>query len=192
MRDRAIWRIVVIETAQNGSAQNEWMYGALRADGPHPDVRDEVMLFGQFVGVWDMDIWLWNEAGQQIFHRPGEWSFGYIIDGRGIQDVIITPNSEGSTKPGERGIGTTVRYYDPALSAWRAVFIGASTGTFIRLIARKDGDEIRLEGGDDQGELVRWTFSDIHPDRFHWTGMTSSDGGATWWKEQEMAGARRG
>jgi hypothetical protein len=62
--------------------------------------------------------------------------------------------------------------------------------TFVTLIGRKDGDEIRLEG-EAGGEMVRWTFSDIHPDRFHWTGMTSSDGGATWWKRQEMDGILR-
>jgi hypothetical protein len=166
------------------------MHNDLTAPGPHPNLRDEVMLFGQFVGVWDLDIHIWDEAGQPVFEAPGEWSFGFILDGRGVQDVLITPNAAGATEPGERGIGTTVRYYDPALSAWRAVFIGTRTGTFVTLIGRKDGDEIRLEGEAD-GVQVQWTFSDIHPDRFHWTGMTSSDGGATWWKTQEMDGVLR-
>ena len=28
----------------------------LPADGPHPDLHDHADLFGQFIGVWDMDI----------------------------------------------------------------------------------------------------------------------------------------
>ena len=40
---------------------------ALRADGPLPAYREHLMLFGQFVGIWDMDISFYDEAGQRVF-----------------------------------------------------------------------------------------------------------------------------
>jgi hypothetical protein len=30
--------------------------GGLRADGPAPGLRDALMTFGQFVGVWALDV----------------------------------------------------------------------------------------------------------------------------------------
>jgi hypothetical protein len=178
-------------TTYRQSQSVERMHDALKADGPHPDLREEMKDFEWLVGVWDMSIRLWDEAGETLFDGRGQWLFDYILDGRGFQDVLITPNKSGSTEPGLRGIGTTVRWYDRARSTWRVVWNGVGSSTLVRLVGGPVGDEIHLEGGDDYGELVRWTFSDIQPDRFHWIGMTSSDGGATWWKEQEMDGVRQ-
>jgi hypothetical protein len=32
------------------------MIDALQALGPHPDIAEDLMLFGQFVGAWDVDV----------------------------------------------------------------------------------------------------------------------------------------
>jgi hypothetical protein len=32
------------------------MVDALQARGPHPDEASHLMLFGQFVGAWDVDV----------------------------------------------------------------------------------------------------------------------------------------
>ena len=108
---------------------------ALRADGPLPAYREHLMLFGQFVGVWDMDISFYDEAGERIFHGVGEWMFSWVLDGRAIQDVLIYANISDSSKTavGERRIGTTLRYYDEKLEAWRMVWLGASSGTFLHV-----------------------------------------------------------
>jgi hypothetical protein len=63
------------------------------------------MLFGQFVGVWNMQVEFFNDHGDCVYSQPGQWSFAWVLDGRAIQDVLTYP------RPGEadRGIGTSLR-----------------------------------------------------------------------------------
>jgi len=166
--------------------------GALKADGPLPAYRDKLALFGQFIGVWDMDIHFYNETGKEIFHGPGEWMFSWVLDGRAIQDVIIYADITDPSRnaPGERRIGSTLRYYDPKGDLWRILWLGATSGTFISLIGRPAGNDIFVEGPDMDGSHLRWSFTEITPNYFHWTGISSKDR-VTWWKEQEMFMRRR-
>ena len=87
----------------------------LRAEGPHPSYRDKLKLFGQFVGVWDLDVLFYDEDGKVVYRQPGEWSFAYVLDGRAIQDVLVYPNQEDGLQnsPGRRRIGTTLRFTIP-------------------------------------------------------------------------------
>jgi hypothetical protein len=150
------------------------------------------MLFGQFVGVWDMDIKFFDERGNVMFHGPGRWSYGWVLDGRAIQDVITYGqlDAPSKTSPGERRSGTTLRHYDASLGTWRIVFLGASSGALVVLTGGLDGDRIVLEGSEIEGIRNRWSFSEIAKDRFHWRGEISHDGGATWRLEHEMFGRR--
>ena len=129
---------------------------ALRADGPLPAYREQLMLFGQFVGTWNMDISFYDEAGQRVFQGVGEWMFSWILDGRAIQDVLIYADISDPTKIaiGERRIGTTLRYYDEKLDAWRMVWLGATSGTFLSLIAKPHGSDILIEGLDMDGSFL--------------------------------------
>jgi hypothetical protein len=157
---------------------------ALRADGPFADWQDELMTFGQFVGVWDMDVQYYNPAGESIYHGRWEWSFAWILGGRAIQDVIVDLGA------GRQGRGTTVRYWHPDTGEWTVFFLGAISNVTIQLHGGKVGEDIVLEGRDSDG-LNRWTFSDITPGSFTWTGLGSSDG-RTWWRNQLMLGTRVG
>ena len=165
----------------------------LRADGPHPDFAQKLMLFGQFIGVWDMDIQFFDSAGNSIFHGPGEWKFSWILDGRAIQDVLTYADLQDATKtaPGDRRIGTTLRYYNPKTDVWRALWLGASSGIFLQLKGGASAEGILLEGREDDGAQVRWMFTEITPDSFHWRGITSTDNGASWYLEQEMFAHKR-
>jgi hypothetical protein len=165
---------------------------ALHADAPLSALREPLMTFGQFVGDWDMDIIFYDEAGRVAFHGPGRWCFGWILDGRAIQDVITYADLNDPIKagPGERRIGTTLRQLDPSTSTWRVVWLGASSGAFVVLTGQRSGDRIVLEGSEGLGIRNRWSFSEVEPDRFHWRGEISHDGGATWRLEQEMFGRR--
>lgn len=164
---------------------------ALRADGPHPNHSDALMLFGRFVGSWDVQVRFYDERASVTYDESGTWSFGWVLDGRAIQDVLITPNYRTRRRlPGERGIGTTLRYLEPGSGQWRVVWLGAVTGILLFLTARQVGDEMWIEGPDADGSDLRWIFSGIQPDRFHWKGLTSRDGGRTWRLEQEIRGSR--
>lgn len=159
----------------------------LRADGPHPALREELMLFGQFVGAWDMRVEFFNDQGERVYDQPGHWSFAWVLDGRAIQDVLTYP------RPGQadRGIGTSLRTYDPESGQWQVIWLGAVTGITVILRGGTKGDQIRLEGPDPDETMNRWMFTDITADGFTWTGLESTDNGTTWQLRQRMTGTRR-
>jgi hypothetical protein len=168
------------------------MLAALGADGPHPALADQLHLFGQFVGSWDVDI---------TYHRPdgtrydveGEWHFGWVLEGRAIQDVWIAPRRELRNKPGlELGdYGTTLRFYDPALGAWRSTWIGPYKGYVMPFIARPVGAEIVLEGSFAPGQTTRWIFSAITPSTFKWRHVDRVDASGAELLRQTMDARRR-
>lgn len=159
----------------------------LRADGPFPQWRDRLMLFGQFVGIWDIDIEYYNRDGDRRYHGRWEWSFAWILDGRAIQDVIV---NLGPADPARRSAGgTTVRYCDPATGRWTVYYLGVVSGITTVLHGGAVGDTIVREGPDPDGTQNRWTFSDITPGSFTWTGLESADG-TNWWRNLQMLATR--
>jgi hypothetical protein len=146
----------------------------LAADGPDPELRDKLMLYGQFVGAWSVES---RELGADgAWHEQrGEWHFGWVLGGRGVQDVLFPAGAA----PHERG--TTLRAYDERLDVWQIAWMAPGLGEFSHQVGRSDGDRIVQEGGG-----RRWTFLDIERDSFNWTGET--DGRLV----QEITAARIG
>jgi hypothetical protein len=163
------------------------------SSGPHPDYQYKLMLFGQFEGVWDVDIEFFDDDGNSIFHGPGEWAFAWVLDGRVLQDVLTFPDlhDPSAIAPGKRNIGTSLRHYDPKTDTWRVVWIGASSGNLCFLTAKEEGDDLLIERNEPGMSLLRWRFSDITETQFHWTGHFSNDEGKTWVLEQEMVATKR-
>ena len=174
-------------------SDNGRMLKELAATGPHPSYADQLMLFGQFVGSWDLEMIGHPEDGTTRTTK-GEWHFGWVLEGRAVQDVLIAiPPEDGSA--GEAfpaGRGSTLRVYDPRMDAWWIVWAGPPAGEFTTLFARDKGDRIVLEGqwsiGQSQAE---WVFFDITPRSFRWQGRRSDDGGKTWRLVEEMNAIRR-
>jgi hypothetical protein len=110
--------------------------------------------------------------------------------GRAVQDVWIAPSREvrGAGDIGEWG--TTLRFYDPDLGAWRSTWIGPEKRAVLPFVGRQVDDEIILEGTFEDDLLTRWIFSDITPSSFRWRAVDSSDGGTTWTLLQEMSASR--
>jgi hypothetical protein len=161
----------------------------LRADGPFPAWRDELMLFGQFVGTWDMAVEYYDGAGHRTYQGHWEWSFAWILGGRAIQDVIVDLGT--GQAPRRTPGGTTLRYFSRVTGRWTVYYLGAVAGVTVQLEGRDSADEtIVLEGAEADGTLNRWTFSDIRPDSFTWTGLESRQG-TEWWRNQRMLGTRR-
>ncbi len=169
--------------------QTDTMSDALRASGPHPDLADRLMLFGQFVGSWDVDVTNYGLDGTKA-EIPGEWHFGWALEGRAVMDVWIAPRRSLRRAAGSGDYGATIRIFDPTIDAWRSTWIGPAKGVVKPFIARQVGDEIVLEGQFGEGRLERWIFSDIEARRFRWRYVASDDGGATWITVQEMAARR--
>jgi hypothetical protein len=169
------------------------MIEALAADRPLADYADKLMLFGQFVGTWDAEISSFGLDGAAPERRhSGEWRFGWVLEGRAIQDVLTSPRREERANGAETvEYGTTLRFYDARIDAWRITWVAPPFGRVVNLIARPHGEDILLEGRAPNGSLVRWSFSEITGESFRWQGHVSTDEGRTWALAEEMSLRRR-
>ena len=168
-------------------ATNPGVAEIIGANGPNPEYRDELMLFGQFVGSWDVDATQFSPDGRSV-PMKGEWHFFWALEGRAIQDVILTPprGERDALKWRMGDYQTALRFYRPDDGTWDVTAISPVFNQVHRLVARKVGDRIVLEGKRPDGRPQRWSFYDITPDRVRWRGEVSSDDGATWFHEEEM------
>lgn len=165
------------------------MIAALQANGPHPDLASELMLFGQFVGAWDIAVTNIEPDGTKK-ELKGEWHFGWVLEGRAVMDVWITPRRSLRDSIDPYEYGATLRFFDPTIQAWRSTWIGPMRHLVRPFIARQVGDEIILEGSFAPGNLTRWVFSQITATSFHWRNMESSDEGVMGTIVQEMDAQR--
>lgn len=167
---------------------------ALGAEGPAADRAGKMDLYGRFVGSWDLDVTQFPESGAPR-RRKGEWHFGWTLEGRAIQDVwIVPPRGElrhGDAAANINSCGTTLRVYDPDIDAWRIQWSDPVTRNFLSMIARAEGADIVQMGTRPDGQLVRWSFSEITPHSFRWRGEVSSDNGASWRLNTEFTAVRR-
>lgn len=161
------------------------VFDLLAADAPYAGLRNQLMLYGQFVGAWEIEA-VWFRADGSRPTARGEWHFAWALGGRAVQDVLFAKD----TPADERG--TTLRGYDHAADCWHIMWMQPASGEFTQLIGRKEGDRIVQESvGGASLRRQRWSFCDITPGSFLWRGEDSSDGGATWRVVQEMRATRK-
>lgn len=165
---------------------------ALYCDRPAPDRADRMGLYAWLIGRWDMDAVFHADDGSKHPGR-GEIHFGWVLEGRAVQDVWIIP-ARGAREADASSVrnfyGTTLRVYDPGLDAWHVLWIDPVMQYYTRMIGRARGNDIVQEGADDTGAAVRWSFTDIAPNSFHWMGERSLDGGARWQLQAEFFARR--
>jgi uncharacterized protein len=161
----------------NGPMQN-----ALLANGPSPKLTPEDRIYDWLLGSWSVRVVDYFDDGSQR-ENTGEWHFSYVLEGRAIQDVWISPprsqRDAGMPKECNR-YGTSVRAFRPNDRKWDVTWINPVTGTRDLLIGRQDGNDIVQEGRDAEGHLIRWVFTDIAKNSARWYGESSTDGGKTW------------
>jgi len=163
------------------------------APGPHPEHADALMLFGQFVGSWDVEAIQHAPDGAER-RMSGEWHFFWALEGRAIEDVIISPRraERNARNWGEGDYQTAIRIYHPATDSWEVIAISPIYEQVHRLVARAEGETIVLRGTRPDGRPQVWMFLDITPDRCRWQGKVSNDGGETWFVDEEMILTRAG
>ena len=173
--------------------------GALDSPGPAPDRADNLQLYAFLIGDWDTRLVAHAEDGS-VHESLGEIHAGWVLEGRAIQDVWITP-PRAERRPGAplpdlpvtgAFYGTTLRIYDPSLDAWHIQWSDPVTQFYAQQIGRREGADIVQIGDLPNGARMRWSFTEIRPDSFHWIGDVSNDGGATWTVQVEIFARRVG
>jgi hypothetical protein len=139
---------------------------ALHSDGPAADRVAAMNLYGWLIGDWTFDATVYRD--DDTAHRgAGAIHFGFVLQGRAIQDVWSLP-----------GVfyGTTLRVYDPGIDAWHILWSDPLRQAYTRQIGRASGRDIVQLGKNDTGEATRWSFTEITPDSFRWTGERAPAG----------------
>jgi hypothetical protein len=167
----------------------------LHAQGPDPERAEALQLYGRFVGSWDAKITAHGPDGTS-HNTNGEIHFGWVLQGRAIQDVWMIPRL--SERQGAREFpiagnwyGTTLRVYDPTIDAWRIYWIDPARNVFRQQIGRARGSDIVQEGTTETGAHSRWSFTRISANSFHWLGEARPADAADWQLVVEVRAERR-
>ena len=157
-----------------------------------PDIDPEDDLYGFLIGSWELDVVAYPDDGN-VTHSTGEAHVAWVLDGRAIQDVFINPQRSDRTPDSPKfgnWYGTTFRYFDPTIRAWRVFWFNPDDGVRAELIGRRRGNEIVQEGHFPDGTPIRWTFSEITPDSCRWRGERLEPDGKTWRLQVEFRARR--
>jgi hypothetical protein len=170
---------------------NKQFVNMLHANGPIADRAAQMMLYGQFIGSWDGRLVYWDDEGVQ-HETSAEVHFGWVLEGRAVQDVWIAPALKARKKPEHVLMyGSTFRVYDPKEAIWQITWIDPVQQAFIRMAGQKIGGEIVQECRREDGTRCRWMFTEITADSFHWINRESIDNGENWKIKSEFFLQRR-
>jgi hypothetical protein len=166
----------------------------LHTDGPAADRANKMALYGFLIGSWETDLVTYEPSGAKHTAR-GEIHAGWVLEGRAIQDVWMTP-PRGERRPDAPVLpiagnwyGTTLRVFDPKLDAWHILWTDPATQFFARQLGRAQGADIVQEGKTESGIPMRWRFTEIKPTSFHWLGEVQPDGNR-WFLQVEVFARR--
>jgi len=157
-----------------------------------PDISPQDDLYGFLIGSWELDIVTYPEDGD-VTHSTGEAHFAWVLGGRAIQDVFINPQRSVRTPDSPKfanWYGTTFRYFDPTIGAWRVFWFNPDDGVRAELIGRQHGNEIVQEGHFPDGTPIRWTFSEITAESYRWRGQRLEPDGKSWRLQVEFRARR--
>jgi len=164
--------------------------GLLAAPGRSPEIPEAADAYGWLVGSWELECL--HYAGVAVRIR-GEAHFGWVLEGRAIQDVWIMPRRperEGAGDKTNNMYGTTLRVWDPSIQAWRITWTNPVSGHREEQVGRRSGKQIIQVGARPAGTPTRWRFTEITPDSFHWLGEALQPDGTTWKLEGEFLARR--
>src|SRR5262245_10593676 len=132
--------MTTIEPPQTGA-----LLAALVAAGRSPDIPEEADAYGWLIGSWKLTVlhyWATDVSARGI---EGEAHFGWILEGRAVQDVWIMPPRSQRSSPVDRSMnmfGTTLRVWDPAIQAWRITWSNPAGDHREEQIGRWNGSDV--------------------------------------------------
>lgn len=182
-----------MSAVEAGPTPNGRFVTLLSASGRSLEIPESADLYGWLVGSWELAVRHYRGVDVSSQNIKGEAHFGWVLEGRAIQDVWIMPRPS-DRKPDFDGAnnmyGTTLRIWDPAIQSWRIRWINPVRGHEERQTGRKVGNEIVQIGARLDGTPTRWRFTEITPDSFHWLGDALEPDGKTWKLEGEFYARR--
>src|SRR5262245_17539193 len=106
--------MTTIETGERGN-----FHSALAAPGRSPEIPEAADLYGWLVGSWELDVYryLVDVTARRL---KAEAHFGWVLEGRAVQDVWIMPRRSERTAAVDKAAnmyGTTLRVWDPSIQA---------------------------------------------------------------------------
>lgn len=154
----------------------------LVVNGPHPSLGKHADTYGRLIGSW-AGSFVDHLADETVETGPMEVHFAWVLDGRAVQDVWIAPALT-ARRAGPIGgrrdtFGSTVRVFDPAIDAWRVVWLNPPKNIRTDLIGRRVGDDI-VQAGWFGDAPIRWIFSRITRESFLWRATVLEADGTTW------------
>jgi mannose-6-phosphate isomerase-like protein (cupin superfamily) len=123
----------------------------LAAVGPASEFVEKLMVFGQFVGSWDVvNVNIDEQDGMRLDEHRCEWHFSWVLGGRGVQDVLYSVDWSPDR------FGSTFRCYDPKADVWRCTWMNDHDDTDDFFLILEGHLTIQLRDRDvelDAGEL---------------------------------------
>jgi hypothetical protein len=169
------------------------VHSVLSAVGRSPEIPESADVYGWLVGSWELDVCHYRGVNVTARGIKGEAHFGWVLEGRAIQDVWIMPQRLSRTADLAKTMnmyGTTLRVWDPSTQAWRITWINPAGDHREEQIGRRSGSDIVQIGARLDGTPTRWRFTEITPDSFHWIGEALLPDGKTWNLEGEFLARR--
>lgn len=160
---------------------------SLAAASPHPSLGVHADTYGRIIGSWLGELSL-HKDGKRVSSASVEAHFGWVLEGRAVQDVWITParaDRRTNANAGLNWYGTTLRVFDPSTNAWNTTWTDPASQLRIQLIGRRQGDDI-VQIGTRADRPIRWTFSEISAESFTWQGHILNFDGVTWTLEVDI------
>jgi hypothetical protein len=155
---------------------------ALVSAEPAPALRSAAAAFDWLIGGWQGDVIDFEPEGA-LRRGQGEWWFSWVLEGRAIQDVWIVPRRSLRDKPlahyADNRYGTTLRTFDAQAGVWTITWLNPVSGARNVVSGKRLGDQIVLEGVNEDRIPIRWSFVDIKKDSFIWRGESQEPPG-TW------------
>jgi hypothetical protein len=151
---------------------------SLVSAGPHPSLGAHAETYGRLIGDWSGELRN-HMRGDPPTTQSIEIHFAWVLDGRAIQDVWITPARGAAADAAVEWYGTTLRVFDPTSQMWHATWHDPASRHRIELEGKREGDDI-VQLGMRAARPIRWVFSKIRRDSFAWHGSVLNTDGITW------------
>jgi len=182
-----------MSTTRANDPANHDLLTLLSASHRSPEISASADVYGWLVGSWELNVLHYKGVDVSSQKIKGEAHFGWVLEGRAIQDVWIMPRSSDrnpGSDPKNNMYGTTLRVWDSGIQGWRIHWINPVSGHEERQTGRKVGEEIVQVGARSDGTPTRWSFTEIMRDSFHWIGEALEPDGKTWKLEGEFRARR--